>query len=75
MASPGSASSGLATAASAAVAVPSSVVDPLAAAPAADGEPQLDANKLHVYHVALELHTLCATVVGSLQRIRSLHPD
>jgi four helix bundle protein len=34
-----------------------------------DQEPQLDANRLHVYHVALELHTLCATLVASLNRI------
>jgi four helix bundle protein len=34
-----------------------------------DAEPQLDANKLHVYAVALELHTLCSTLVSSLNRI------
>lgn len=32
-------------------------------------EPQLDANKLHVYAVALELHALCATLVGPLTRV------
>jgi len=32
-------------------------------------EPQLDANRLHVYHVALELHCLCATLVATLNRI------
>jgi four helix bundle protein len=30
---------------------------------------QLDAVKLHVYQVALELHTLCSTLVASLNRI------
>jgi four helix bundle protein len=35
----------------------------------AAGEAQLDANKLHVYHVALELHTLCSTLVAPLNRI------
>jgi len=39
-------------------------------APAADAdEPQLDANKLHVYHVALELHAHCSTLVALLNRI------
>jgi four helix bundle protein len=32
-------------------------------------EPQLDANKLHVYGVALELHALCSTLVALLNRI------
>jgi four helix bundle protein len=32
-------------------------------------EPELDANKLQVYHVALELHGLCSTLVSSLNRI------
>ena len=32
-------------------------------------EPELDAAKLHVYHVALELHTLASTLVASLNRI------
>jgi four helix bundle protein len=32
-------------------------------------EPQLDANKLHVYAVALELHVLCATLVSLLNRV------
>jgi four helix bundle protein len=32
-------------------------------------EPQLDANRLHVYHVALELHCLCSTLVATLNRI------
>ena len=32
-------------------------------------EPQLDANKLHVYAVALDLHALCATLVPPLSRI------
>ncbi len=30
---------------------------------------QLDATKLHVYQVALDLHTLCSTLVASLNRI------
>jgi len=53
------------TAASAAVAVPAgdSVFS------AAPDEPQLDANRLHVYHVALELHCLCSTLVATLNRI------
>ena len=54
-----------ATAASAAVAV---FGESCAAAEAA-AEPQLDANKLHVYNVALELHTQCATLVAQLNRI------
>jgi len=49
-----------ATAAAAAVAV--------FASPAGE-EPQLDANRLHVYHVALELHTLASTLVANLNRI------
>jgi four helix bundle protein len=32
-------------------------------------EPQLDANRLHVYHVALELHCLCSTLAATLNRI------
>ena len=32
-------------------------------------EPQLDANKLHCYQVALELHALCSTLVTPLNRI------
>jgi four helix bundle protein len=32
-------------------------------------EPQLDANRLHVYHVALELHCLCSTLVATLNRV------
>lgn len=36
---------------------------------AAEAEPQLDANKLHVYNVALELHGLCSTLVAALNRI------
>jgi four helix bundle protein len=32
-------------------------------------QPQLDANRLHVYHVALELHCLCSTLVATLNRI------
>lgn len=32
-------------------------------------EPELDANKLDVYHVALELHTLASTLVANLNRI------
>ncbi len=35
----------------------------------AEVEPQLDANKLHVYGVALELHALCSTLVGPLTRV------
>lgn len=53
------------TAASAAVAA---FGESLVAAEAA-AEPQLDANRLHVYNVALELHTLCATLVAMLNRI------
>jgi four helix bundle protein len=53
------------TAASAAVAVSAASEAP----PAADEEPQLDANRLHVYHVALELHGLCSTLVAALNRI------
>jgi len=30
---------------------------------------QLDASKLHVYQIALELHTLCSMLVASLNRI------
>ena len=61
--SPGSGGEEVSTAASAAVAA--SVADP----GIADPEPQLDANKLHVYHVAIELHTLCSTLVPALKRI------
>ena len=32
-------------------------------------EPELDASKLHVYHVAIELHALASTLVSSLNRI------
>jgi four helix bundle protein len=32
-------------------------------------EPPLDANRLHVYHVALELQCLCSTLVAMLHRI------
>lgn len=49
-----------ATAAPAAVAVSASD---------SDLEPQLDANKLHVYNVALELHVQCSTLVAALNRI------
>ncbi|MGE0454266.1 MAG: four helix bundle protein [Vicinamibacteria bacterium] len=52
------------TAASAAVSVD--------AAPSAcpEGEePQLDANRLHVYNVALELHVQCSGLVATLNRI------
>ena len=38
-------------------------------AEASTEEPQLDANKLHCYQVALELHTLCSTLVAQLNRI------
>lgn len=61
---PGSGSEDLTqTAASAAVAVsePDSVVSA--------AEPELDANKLHCYKVAIELHTLCSTLVPALRRI------
>jgi four helix bundle protein len=53
-------SSSDAAAASAAVAV--------FACPEAE-EPVLDARRLHVYHVALELHCLCSTLVATLNRI------
>jgi len=59
------ASSGDGTTASAAVAVSG---EPSVLSPASD-EPQLDANRLHVYHVALELHCLCSTLVATLNRI------
>jgi len=36
---------------------------------AAAEEPQLDANRLHVYNVALELHAHCCTLVAALNRI------
>jgi len=52
------------TAASAAVAVSAA-----ASVFSAPDEPQLDANRLHVYHVALELHCLCSTLVATLNRI------
>ena len=67
----GSAGLELATAASAAVAVCSSILDsvPDDAASTEASEPQLDASKLHCYQVALELHTFCSTLVGALQRI------
>jgi four helix bundle protein len=55
------------TAASAAVAVSGDFALPDDAAVAE--EPQLDANKLQVYGVALELHALCSTLVAQLQRI------
>jgi four helix bundle protein len=32
-------------------------------------EPQLDANRLHVYTVALELHALCSTLAEGLHHI------
>jgi hypothetical protein len=51
----------MATAASAAVAVSDTF--------AVKNEPELDANKLHVYHVALELHGLSSTLVANLNRI------
>lgn len=64
-------SSAPAEALSSATAVPAAVAVP--AAPAAADEAaedaQLDANKLHCYHVALELHAHCSTLVASLQRI------
>ena len=47
---------------------PEPFVPAVAASP--EGElPQLDANRLHVYHVALELHCLCSTLVATLNRI------
>jgi four helix bundle protein len=55
---------------------PSRSQDPTAATLAAvavfgtlEDEPVLDANKLHVYGIALELHTLCSTLVALLNRI------
>jgi four helix bundle protein len=41
----------------------------LAALSTAADEPQLDANRLHVYRVALELHCHCSTLVATLNRI------
>lgn len=58
----------LAAAASAAVAVPAASTDFADASVHAE-EPQLDANKLHCYQVALELHALCSTLVALLNRI------
>jgi four helix bundle protein len=55
----------LATAASAAVAVSA----PSGMTSNSELEPQLDANKLHVYGVAIELHTHCCTLVAQLNRI------
>jgi four helix bundle protein len=40
-----------------------------AALAATTEEPQLDANRLHVYHVALELHCLSSSLVATLNRI------
>lgn len=54
------------TAASAALAVSAELG---AVCGSARDEPHLDANRLHVYHVALELHCLCSTLVGTLNRI------
>src|SRR5258705_117423 len=54
-----------ATAASAAVAVSA----PNYLMSGGEAEPQLDANKLHVYNVALELHSHCAALVSPLTRI------
>jgi four helix bundle protein len=51
---------------------PPSAAAGLPSANAADSggeEAQLDANRLHVYHVALELHCLCSTLVALLNRI------
>jgi four helix bundle protein len=65
-----------ATAASAAVAVPDSSV-PAEAAPGLAAVPTdadldsvvLDASKLHVYQVALELHAQCSVLVAVLNRV------
>jgi len=49
---------------------PAAPAAPAAAAPTDEAnEPELDASKLHVYHVALELHGLCSTLVALLNRI------
>lgn len=63
------------TAASAAVAVPGTSVPAEAAVLAATPTDadldaiQLDASKLHCYHVALELHTQCSVLVSALNRV------
>jgi four helix bundle protein len=48
-----------------------SAVDAVSTVPSDDAldAVQLDASKLHVYGVALELHALCATLVAPLTRI------
>jgi hypothetical protein len=48
-----------------------SAVDAVSTVPSDDAldTVQLDASKLHVYGVALELHALCATLVAPLTRI------
>jgi four helix bundle protein len=60
---------------------PAQLLDPAAASAAvavfgvkpvpaeAAAEPELDANRLHVYGVALELHTLASTLIAMLNRI------
>ena len=63
---PGSDAGALAEAMAASAAVAVSAVDTDSAELA---EPQLDANKLHCYNVALELHVHCSTLVASLNRI------
>ena len=52
------------TAASAAVAVPA-----VLASDESLDQVQLDAAKLHVYQVALELHTQCSVLVAVVQRV------
>ncbi|MGE0454253.1 MAG: four helix bundle protein [Vicinamibacteria bacterium] len=43
---------------------------PATAAPTDEAsEPQLDASKLHVYNVAIELHVHCSTLVAMLNRV------
>lgn len=56
------------TAASAVVAVSPADADVSALSEMSE-EPQLDANKLFVYQVALELHGLCCTLVAVLHRV------
>jgi four helix bundle protein len=45
------------------------IAAPATEAPADAAEPLLDANKLHAYNVALELHVECSVLVSTLTRI------
>lgn len=48
---------------------PAAPAAPASASAAEAEEPQLDASKLHVYNVAIELHVHCSTLVAMLNRI------